>query len=112
MKLLNKVIYTLIIVTFISCKKEAKLNSDTDFISKLTTLEKFKNHEKRIDSLKKTGMKIDISFSIVQKSFFPEDTLKNISIALVNENFGFASNPLFIVKYDNDIKEIISVKDN
>lgn len=95
---------------FFSCKTEVAKTMEDDFSSKLTKLREFKAMEYRIDSLKQKGIDAKITVNIIKESFFPEDSTKNITLAFIEEDLGFAGSTAFIVKYDRDQKKIISVK--
>ena len=78
-------------------------------VDKITALPEFKKESARIDSLKGTGRNVNIQIAIVSDSFHPEDSTKNISLALIEENYGFDEILLFEVKFDKTTEEIISI---
>src|SRR6188474_1872270 len=58
--------------------------SSPKIMTRITELKEFKAEEKRIDSLKQSGQKVDITISIIKGSFDAEDNGKDISIAFIN----------------------------
>ena len=86
--------------------------TDNEFFNQIIMLEEFQIEERRIDSLKTTGKKVDLAINIIEDSFFPEDSTKNLSVAFVEEDLGFANSTLLIVKFDKEDKRIISVEKN
>jgi hypothetical protein len=99
-----------VLLTTSSCFK-GQTNSPK-IMNKITELKEFKAEEKRIDSLKQTGRKVDITISIINNSFDPEDKGKNISTAFINEDLGFDETILYEVKFNSKTEEIISIKSN
>jgi hypothetical protein len=81
-------------------------------MTRITELREFKAEEKRIDSLKQTGQKVDITISIIKASFDAEDSAKGVSTAFINEDIGFDETILYTIKFDSKTEEIISVKSN
>jgi hypothetical protein len=112
LKILSVIIVLILTIGFISCESESKPVTNDEFLNQITELDEFKMEERRIDSLKETGMKVDLTISVVKDSFFPEDSAKNLSVAFVEEDLGFANSTLLIVKFDKDDKKIISVEKN
>lgn len=96
----------------ISFKGDSRSVPDSEFFNQLIELDEFKMEERRIDSLKETGKKVELTISIVEESFFPEDSSKNLSLAFVEEDLGFANSTLLIVKFDKDKNRIVSVQKN
>jgi hypothetical protein len=102
-----------ILITFcvaLSCSD--KKQDKPKILDKITALPEFKRESNRIDSLKATGRKVDLQIVVVSDSFYPEDSVKNISIVLIEEDLGFDQIPLFEVKFDKTTEEIISISDN
>ncbi|MBO6523038.1 MAG: hypothetical protein JJ971_04370 [Balneolaceae bacterium] len=86
--------------------------TDDEFFKQLIELDEFIMEERRIDSLKEAGMKVELTISVVKDSFFPEDSSKNLSVAFVEESIGFANSTLLIVKFDKAQKRIVYVEKN
>ncbi len=108
----NRIILGLLIFLFCSCKKE---NNQNILLNKITNLNEYELAQKRVDSFNNIGIPLDISISIlsnVSSSFYPEDSLKNLSYALIQERNGFDDKILFIVKYDSLTNNIIEVVPN
>ena len=87
----------------------SKPSNKHEILDKIMALPEVKKEIIRIDSLKASGMKVDIQFGIVSNSFYPEDTLKNLSLCLIEEDYGFDQIPLLEVKFDKTTGEIVSV---
>ena len=98
-----------ILIIFCSTSCSDKKKETPDIIQKITALPEFKRASARIDSLKATGRKVELGISIISESFYPEDSLKNLSIVLVEENYGFDQILLLEVKFDKTTEEIISI---
>lgn len=76
-------------------------------------LDEFKQVQSRADSITKvSNIPVNVSVDIMDSSFYEEDKGKNISLAFINENYSFDNRIIFTVKYDKDLKEIISVSKN
>ena len=97
-----------ILILAISCSE--KKTNKLDIMDKIVELSEFKKSEARIDSLKRIGIKVELQIAIVKDSFYPEDSLKNISLALIEEDYGFDQNILYEVKFNKTTQEIISVE--
>src|SRR5262245_61104170 len=91
-----------------SCSRDQ--GSVPRIMTKITELKEFKAEEKRIDSLKQIGQKVDITISIIKDSLDTEDSGKDISTAFINEDLGFAETILYTVKFNSKTEEIISIK--
>ena len=113
-KLKVLLVFLLLVLTIgvISFNSEPSSVTEDEFFNQLIELDEFKMEQQRIDSLKNAGLKVDLSISVVNDSFFPEDSSRNLSVAFVEEDLGFANSTLLIVKFDKDKKRIISVKKN
>jgi hypothetical protein len=98
---------TILIVT-ISCSKNK--TETPEIIGRISELSEFKKAESRIDSLKRNGIKVQIQISIIQDSIYPEDSLKNISIAFIEEDYGFDQTTLYEIKFNKTTEEIISIE--
>ncbi len=96
----------LLMVT-ISCSQNK--TSVPNIVNKISELPEYKKAQARIDSLSKTGMTVKIQIAITD-SFYPEDSLKNISLAFIEEEYGFDQNILYEVRFIKTTEEIISVK--
>src|SRR5690606_4096041 len=99
-----------ILLTTWSCSKGQTTNPK--IMTKITELKEFKAEEKRIDSLKQTGQKVDITISIIKGSLDTEDNGKDISTAFINEDLGFDETILYTIKFNSKTEEIISIKSN
>jgi hypothetical protein len=62
---------TAVLLAVTSCSKGQV--SGVKIMDRITALKEFKTEEKRIDSLKRTGLKVDITISIIDTSFDPAD---------------------------------------
>ena len=79
-------------------------------MDKIVELPQFKESEKRIDSLKKVGIRVELQVGIIEESFYPEDSLKNLSIVLIEEDYGFDQNTLYQIKFNKITQEIVSIE--
>jgi hypothetical protein len=86
--------------------------SNPKIMKRITELKEFKAEEKRIDSLKQTGRKVDITISIIKNSFDTENNEKEISTAFISEDIGFDETILYTIKFNAKTEEIISIKSN
>jgi hypothetical protein len=96
------------IFIMVSCTKN-KANT-SDILPKINELPELKKAEARIDSLKNAGLEVEMQISIIKKSFYPEDSLKNIYLLLIEENYGYTQNILYEIKFIKTTGEIISIK--
>src|SRR5687768_14110859 len=96
-----------ILIFVFSCSKREE--KQPKIMDKIVQLPQFKESEKRIDSLKKEGIKVELQISIVKDSFYPEDSLKNLSIVLIEENYEFDNNTLYHVKFNKLTQEIVAI---
>lgn len=103
--------WLIVTMTVASCNSETS-NPDkaATFVSQLTQLKEFKIEEKRADSLKRAGADIEFQVGVIEHSPFPEDSLKNYSVGLIEYNFGPDELMLYKVKYDKVRQEIVSVE--
>jgi hypothetical protein len=87
-----------------------KYSSD-NFFKQISSLDEFKQEQKRIDSLNKaTGLSITFSIDIIRNSFLKEDSLKNISLSYINEEWPNDDyRTIYVIKYDKTLKKIISI---
>ncbi len=111
----KNIIFCFLIVFLVSCgDKSAKVKNSKkiEFFKKLENLDEFKIAEKRIDSLKSEGIEAEISISILKKSYYKEDSLKNISLAFINEGLDYSSNILYTIKFNRDNYKILSIIPN
>ncbi|TMM28977.1 hypothetical protein FDT66_11355 [Polaribacter aestuariivivens] len=109
------IIFIFLSIIFTSCgDKSAKVkdHKKIEFFKEVENLKEFKIAEKRIDSLKSEGIDAEISISILKESFYKEDTLKNISLAFINEGLDYSSNILYTIKFNRDTYKILSVIPN
>src|SRR6187401_2110201 len=86
-----------ILLLAISCSE--KKTNKPDIMDKIVELSAFKKSEARIHSLKKIGIEVELQIAIVKDSFYPEDSLKNVSLALIEEDYGFDPNTLYEIKF-------------
>ncbi len=86
--------------------------TENEIIKQLIELDEYKIEEQRIDSLKDTGVNVELSIIVVGDSIFPEDSSKNLSIAFVEQDLDFTTSTLLIVKFDKDENKIVSVEKN
>lgn len=104
---------TFLLATLISasCQPKAeKAVQKKSFFTLVTELKEFKDEDKRADSLKQAGASFEISISIIDDSPFPEDAQKNLSIGLIQYDFGPDELMLYKVKYDKAKEKIISLE--
>jgi hypothetical protein len=106
--IIAKVIAMLLLMTTISCKHNQK--PTPKIMDKITALQEFKAEEKRIDSLKQTGMAVDITISIIKGSLDANETNNDISTAFINEDLGFDQKILYEIKFNSKTEDIISIK--
>jgi hypothetical protein len=102
----------LIICFTISCsqKKTADTKNDVpSVINEIAELPEFKTAEKRIDSLKASGVNVDIQIIVLPDAIQPEDSA-NISTAYIEENYGFDQNELYEIKFNKLTQKIISIE--
>lgn len=105
--------YFLVFIILFSCdKKEKPKDKNILFLENIEQLNEYKKAERRIDSLKKTGLKVELSITILKNSFYAPDSLKNSYSAIINEDLGFSNNILFFVHYNKDTFEILSITSN
>jgi hypothetical protein len=107
---LTTVLLVISTLAILSCSKRQETN--TKIADKISELKEFKVEEKRIDSLKQAGLKVDITISIIDASFNVEDKGQNISTAYIIEDLGFSETILYEVRFNTKTKEILSVKRN
>lgn len=110
MKLIRLFLTVGALLTTLSCSK--RQTDIPNIMNKITELKEFKAEERRIDSLKQTGMKVEITVSIINGSLNGEDKGNDISTAFVNEDFGFDEMILYEIKFNSKTDEIISIKSN
>jgi hypothetical protein len=96
----------IILLTYCSKNKPDK----SDIITKINQLPELKIAEARVDSLKAAGLEVEIQIVIVKDSFYPEDSLKNLSLALIEEDYGFDQITLYEIKFNKTTDEIISIQ--
>ena len=108
MKLIRTVLTFGVLLTTSSCSKGQ--TGTPNIMNKISELKEFKTEERRIDSLKRTGMKVEITVGIINSSFDEEDKGKEISTAFVNEDLGFDETILYEIKFNRKTTEIISIK--
>jgi hypothetical protein len=90
-----------------SCSKEQA--SASKIMDKIIQLEEFKAEEKRINSLKLAGQKVDITVSFIDGSF---EQGNDISTAFINEDFGYDESILYVIQFSRETEEILSIKSN
>ena len=93
-------------------KKNQSKKLIDDVFEKMPDMPEFVTLFYKLDSLKKAGINADVSFSFLEKSFYPKDSLKNIALIYVEDNISVAHNIEYIIKYDRDLKELIAVEKN
>jgi len=91
-------------------RKEQKEEKGLKIMDKIAQLPEFKETEKRIDSLKQVGIEVELTIGLVKDSFYPEDSLKNLSIVFIEEDYGFVRNTLYHVKFNKLTEEIVSIE--
>ena len=79
-------------------------------MDKVAQLPEFKKTERRIDSLKKAGIQVELQIGLIKDSSYPEDSLKNFSIVLIEEDYGFVKNTLYQVTFNKLTEEIVSIE--
>jgi len=78
---------------------------------KVQNLVEFKDTVSKIDSLKQSGHKIDVSVVAIWESILPEDSTSSIALYYLNEVlFNKIENPIYLIKFDKIKNEIVSVK--
>jgi hypothetical protein len=108
---INKIVWCILlgahVAVTLSCT--GKRNSTRKRIDHITQLPELKQAEARIDSLNKAGIDVQLQISIVDDSFYPEDSSTAISIALIEEDYGFDQKVLYEIRFKRRTKEIISI---
>ena len=78
---------------------------------KVQSLVEFKDTVSKIDSLKQSGHKIDVSVVAIWGSILPEDSTSSIALYYLNEVlFNKIENPIYLIKFDKIKNEIVSVE--
>ena len=97
-----------VFLVMISCSRNK--DDRSDIITKINQLPELKKAEARVDSLKRAGLEVEMQIAIVNDSFYPEDSLKNISLVLIEEDYGFDQITIYEIKFDKTTEEIISIE--
>ncbi|QTE22811.1 hypothetical protein [Polaribacter cellanae] len=111
----RNIIFCFLVVFLVSCGNKnikVKDHKKIEFFKEIENLDAFKIAEKRIDSLKSEGIEAEISISILKESYYKEDSLKNISLAFINEGLDYSSNILYTIKFNRDTYKILAVIPN
>lgn len=98
------------IVAIIALSCSTTKHSESAIMKKVVQLPEYRRAEVRIDSLKKSGMNVEMQVMLLEDSFYPEDSAKNVSLLFIQESLGFAENILYEVRFNKSTLEIISVK--
>ncbi|QTD38102.1 hypothetical protein JL193_02000 [Polaribacter batillariae] len=111
-KIIIFVFFSSIFTSCTSKSTKVKNHEKIQFFKEIEKLNEFKIAEKRIDSLKSEGIDAEISISILKDSFYKEDSLKNISLAFINEGLKYSNNILYTIKFNRNTYKILSVTPN
>jgi hypothetical protein len=107
MKAAGFVLFGFMFFTFACSKTTLR---EAEIVGKTSALPEFKRAAARIDSLNQAGIKTQIQVSIVKDSFYPEDSLKNLSLAFIEENDGIAQTMLYEIKFDKTTSEFVLIR--
>lgn len=105
----------LVLITFnlsALCQTIGDSNNDEIF-KQVIQLKEFIIAEKRVDSLNRLSKyPLKLTVDIAAKSFFEEDSAKQITLAFIKEGTLFDDKILYTIKYDKMLKKIISIQSN
>jgi WD40 repeat protein len=110
---LNKSLILSLLIAFaltnqVYCQEE---DQKEQAFKKVQSLVEFKDTVSKIDSLKQSGHKIDVSVVAIWESILPEDSTSSIALYYLNEVlFNKIENPIYLIKFDKIKNEIVSVE--
>lgn len=110
---LNKSLILSLLIAFaltnqVYCQEE---DQKEHAFKKVQSLVEFKDTISKIDSLKQSGHKIDVSVVAIWDSILPEDSTSSIALYYLNEVlFNKIENPIYLIKFDKIKNEIVSVE--
>ncbi|OAN61731.1 hypothetical protein A8B79_04705 [Balneola sp. EhC07] len=110
---LNKSLILSLLIAFVLtnqvyCQEE---DQKEQAFKKVQSLVEFKDTVSKIDSLKQSGHKIDVSVVAIWESILPEDSTSSIALYYLNEVlFNKIENPIYLIKFDKIKNEIVSVE--
>ena len=117
-KLTTLLILFFVLTMYVSCKNSNQTkNTDTikssneAFFKQVTQLDEFKQEQKRVDSIMKTsGFPAKFHVEIFDSSFLNGYKGKNISLALIIEDYPYNhSQTMYTIKFDKGKQKIISI---
>jgi len=106
-----------ILIGFCSCQKKSKTKKEQElpfrikFDRMVAELPEYKKYKSESDSLLYFGTRQRVHIKVFEKSKLPEDSLKNISTAVVVKDLYSTKIPLLLVKYDRDLDSIVEIRD-
>jgi len=114
---MKKIVLLFALIGLCSCQKKNKSKKVQElpfrikFDRMIAELPEYKKYKDESDSLRYFGRRQTVYIKVFEKSSLPEDSLKNMSTALVIRDLYSSKVPLVLVKYDRDLDSIVEVRD-